>query len=197
MGKNKHIVFILDSFALYTFTDPKSWLKKTLCYSYFDTEEAINNKMDNIITYDLGHLSFDLENLGYHIFIGYKGHTKEFYTGMSTANGKELRFGHNLRKLLIGGALDNDLNIERKKIFWYDKTKSTSDLCQEEKEKQEKDISLALKVAQKTIGFDLKSIKFEDIGKNIKETVEKLTKNKFTTNNANGITEQLIANKNE
>jgi hypothetical protein len=60
---------------------------------------------------------------------------------MSTANGKELRFGHNLRRLLIGGALDNDLGIERKK-FYYDMNKSTSELLAEQltKEKLE-DIS--------------------------------------------------------
>ena len=50
---------------------------------------------------------------------------------MSTANGKELRKAHNLRRLLIGGALDNALRINRNK-FYYDNTMSTSDLCQQE-----------------------------------------------------------------
>lgn len=131
MKKDKHIVFILDSFELYSFTHNR-YPKRIYCYSFFDTEEAINNKLDHIITYDLGHLSFDLEELGYHIFIGYNGHTKEFYSGMSTKNGKELRFAHNLRRLLLGGALDNDLNIDRKH-FYYDQSKSTSELCKAEK----------------------------------------------------------------
>ena len=69
------------------------------------------------------------------IFIGYNGHSKEFHTGMSTANGKELRFAHNLRRLLIGGALDNDLGIERNK-FYYDNSKSTHELCEMEMDKQ-------------------------------------------------------------
>jgi hypothetical protein len=57
---------------------------------------------------------------------------------MSTANGKELRFAHNLRRLLIGGALDNDLGIIRDRNYYmgYDTTKSTHELCEEEKEKQ-------------------------------------------------------------
>ena len=132
--KKKNIVFILDSFELYSFFS-SSYPVKTYCYSYFDTELAIRNKLDNIITYDLGHLSFDLENLGYDIFIGYNGHTRQFYTGMSTANGKELRFGHNLRKLLIGGALDNDLGIEQNK-FYYDTSKSTHELMLDTKIKK-------------------------------------------------------------
>ena len=117
---SKTIFFILDSFELYNFKKLYNNLEYICCYSYLDTEEAINNKIDNIVTYDIGHLSFDLEDLGYEIFIGYKGHSKQFYTGMSTANGKELRHTHNLRRLLIGGALDNDLHIERNK-FYYDK----------------------------------------------------------------------------
>lgn len=113
---SKTIIFILDSFELYPAIYNKI-PKRTLCYSYFDTEEAINNNIPHIVTYDIGHLSFDLEDLGYTIFIGYNGHSKQFYTGMSTANGKELRKAHNLRRLLISGALYNDLGIERKNIY--------------------------------------------------------------------------------
>ena len=148
---DKTIFFILDSFELYKpiyNTVPK----RTLCYSYFDTEEAINNNMQHIVTYDIGHLSFDLEDLGYEIFIGYKGHSKQFYTGMSTANGKELRYGHNLRRLLISGALDNDLHIERNK-FYYDMNKSTSELLADQLTKQK--IDIIKNICNKTIGFDL------------------------------------------
>lgn len=192
---DKTILFILDSFELYK-SIYNTVPKRTLCYSYFDTEEAINNKLQHIVTYDIGHLSFDLEDLGYSIFIGYNGRTKEFHTGMSTANGKELRKAHNLRRLLIGGALDNDLKIDRNK-FYYDTSMSTSDLCQQERNFQKATIDCALKVAQKTIGFDLTPMKFEDIGKNIQSLVEKFTNGKFTTNSANGITEQLITKRND
>ena len=131
---NKVIFFVLDSFELYPAIYNKV-PKRTLCYSYFDTEEAIKNNLPHIVTYDIGHLSFDLEDLGYTIFIGYKGHSKQFYTGMSTANGKELRKAHNLRRLLIGGALDNDLNIDRNN-FYYDSSKSTHELIEDEQAKQ-------------------------------------------------------------
>lgn len=127
---NKVIFFVLDSFKLYPAIYNKI-PKRTLCYSYFDTEEAIKNNLQHIVTYDIGHLSFDLEDLGYTIFIGYNGHSKQFYTGMSTANGKELRKAHNLRRLLIGGALNNDLGIEDHK-FHYDSSKSTHELIEDE-----------------------------------------------------------------
>ena len=151
---SKTIFFILDSFNLYDFKKLYNNLEYICCYSYFDTEEAINNNIPNIITYDIGHLSFDLEDLGYKIFIGYNGKYVHFTVGMSTTNGKELRHGHNLRRLLIGGALDNDLGIEKNK-FWYDTTISTSELCKEEYNRQQSYMNLALKVAQKTIGLNL------------------------------------------
>ena len=151
----KTILFILDSFELYKL-DKRS--KKIFCYSYFDTEEAIKNNIQYIITYDIGHLSFDLEDLDYEIFIGYKGHSKQFYIGMATANGKELRFGHNLRRLLIGGALDNDLGIDRNK-FYYDKNISTSELCQQEENFQKSLFNFTLNTASKAMGLDIKGVK--------------------------------------
>lgn len=192
---NKTIFFILDSFELYPSVFI-SFPKRTLCYSYFDTEEAIKHNMQHIVTYDIGHLSFDLEDLGYEIFIGYNGSSKQFKVGMLTVNDKELRKGHNLRRLLIGGALDNDLKIDRNK-FYYDESISTSELCQQERNFQKATIDSAFKIAQKTIGFDIVPMKFEDIGKNIKSLVENFTKRKMTTNGANGITEQLIAKRND
>lgn len=149
---SKTIFFILDSFKLYDYKKLYGKIEHIFCYSYFDTEEAINNKIDNIVTYDIGHLSFDLETLGYKIFIGYNGKYKHFTVGMSTTNGKELRFGHNLRRLLIGGALDNDLGIERKK-FYYDMNKSIPELLADELFRQKFD--LVSQVAEKTIGFEM------------------------------------------
>lgn len=153
MKTNKTIFFILDSFELYPSVFI-SFPKRTLCYSYFDTEEAINNGINNIVTYDIGHLSFDLEDLGYEIFIGYNGGSKQFKVGMSTANGKELRKGHNLRRLLIGGALDNDLGIYNPK-FCYDNSIPTSELCQQEENFQKSLFNCTLNTVSKTIGFEL------------------------------------------
>ena len=153
---SKTIFFILDSFGLYDYKKLYGKIEHIFCYSYFDTEEAINNKIDNIVTYDIGHLSFDLETLGYKIFIGYNGKYKHFTVGMSTANGKELRFGHNLRRLLIGGALDNDLKIERNK-FYYDMNKSIPELLADELFKQKFD--LVSQIANKTIASEIKPTK--------------------------------------
>ena len=153
---SKTIFFILDSFKLYDYKKLYGNLEHIFCYSYFDTEEAINNKIDNIVTYDIGHLSFDLETLGYKIFIGYNGKYKHFTVGMSTANGKELRKGHNLRKLLIAGALDNDLKIERNK-FYYDVNKSIPELLADQLTKEK--FNILGKIADATIGAYIKGTK--------------------------------------
>ena len=149
----KIIIFVLDSFNLYKGYDKDRYIE---CYSYHDTEEAIKNNVSHIITYDIGHLSFDLEDLGYTILIGYKGACKKFYVGMSTANGKELRKGHNLKRLLISGALDNDLHIDRQH-FYYDKEKSIPELLVDELTKQK--IDIISKVTNATIGAHIEGIK--------------------------------------
>ena len=104
---NKTIIFVLDSFELY---DTSSC---TLCYSWKDTEEVINRNLDNIVTYDSSHFSFDLTDFGYNIYVAYNGQLKKFEIGMTLANGKELRKPHNLLRLFIGGALNDDLKITK------------------------------------------------------------------------------------
>lgn len=154
--KTKTIFFVLDSFELYDYKKLYGKIEHIFCYSYLDTEEAINNKIDNIVTYDIGHLSFDLEDLGYKIFIGYNGKYVHFTVGMSTKNGKELRHGHNLRRLLIGGALDNDLGINRNK-FYYDMNKSTAELLTDQLTKEK--FNILGKIADATIGAHIKGTK--------------------------------------
>lgn len=128
----KTIIFVLDSFELYNYCYSGN---EIFCESYFDTELAIRNNLPIIWTYDIGHLSFDLNSLGYRIIIIYNDNFLDIYEGMSTFNGKEIHRAHNLRNLLIGGAFDNDLNIDRNK-FYYDNNISTSELCQKELDKQ-------------------------------------------------------------
>lgn len=128
----KTIIFVLDSFELYNYY---YFGNEIFCESYFDTELAIRNNLPNIWTYDIGHLSFDLNSLGYHIIVVHNENFLYIYKGMSTADGKEIREAHNLRNLLIGGAFDNDLNIDRNK-FYYDNSISTFELCQQELDKQ-------------------------------------------------------------
>ena len=104
---NKTIIFVLDSFELYDTSDC------TLCYSWEDTEKVINRNLDNIVTYDLSHFSFDLTDFGYNIYGAYNGQLKKFEIGMTLANGKELRKPHNLLRLFIGGELNDDLKITK------------------------------------------------------------------------------------
>lgn len=61
--------------------------------------------------------------------------------------------------------------------------------CLSEDEK----LARVLQIAEKTIGFDFPSMEFNDIGKNLRELIEKCTNGKFTTNGANGITEGVVA----
>jgi len=191
LKNKKEIYFVLD-----TFEYPFISMPTIDCYSYLDTEEAIKCGCKRIRTYDLLHLSFDLLELGYRIYLVKDAKVLEVYPGMDNFSNKDIRFGHNLRRLLLGGFFDTMLDLDRNK-FWYDTSMSTTDLCQQERNFQKATFDCALKVAQKTIGFDLTPMKFEDIGKNLQKLIEKCTNGKFTTNGANGITEQLIATRND
>ena len=191
LKNKKEIYFVLD-----TFEYPFISMPTIDCYSYLDTEEAIKCGCKRIRTYDLLHLSFDLLELGYRIYLVKDAKVLEVYPGMDNFSNKDIRFGHNLRRLLLGGFFDTMLDLDRNK-FCYDTSMSTTDLCQQERNFQKATFDCALKVAQKTIGFDLTPMKFEDIGKNLQKLIEKCTNGKFTTNGANGITEQLIATRND
>ena len=191
LKNKKEIYFVLD-----TFEYPFISMPTIDCYSYLDTEEAIKCGCKRIRTYDLLHLSFDLLKRGYRIYLVKDAKVLEVYPGMDNFSNKDIRFGHNLRRLLLGGFFDTMLDLDRNK-FWYDTSMSTTDLCQQERNFQKATFDCALKVAQKTIGFDLTPMKFKDVGKNIQNLVEKCTNGKFTTNGANGITEQLIATRND
>lgn len=191
LKNKKEIYFVLD-----TFEYPFISMPTIDCYSYLDTEEAIKCGCKRIRTYDLLHLSFDLLERGYRIYLVKDAKVLEVYPGMDNFSNKDIRFGHNLRRLLLGGFFDTMLDLDRNK-FWYDTSMSTTDLCQQERNFQKATFDCALKVAQKTIGFDLTPMKFEDIGKNLQKLIEKCTNGKFTTNGANGITEQLIATRND
>ena len=191
LKNKKEIYFVLD-----TFEYPFISMPTIDCYSYFDTEEAIKCGCKRIRTYDLLHLSFDLLERGYRIYLVKDAKVLEVYPGMDNFSNKDIRFGHNLRRLLLGGFFDTMLDLDRNK-FWYDTSMSTTDLCQQERNFQKATFDCTLKVAQKTIGFDLTPMKFEDIGKNLQKLIEKRTNGKFTTNGANGISEQLIATRND
>lgn len=86
--------------------------------SYERTEELIQCGAENIHTTSMAHLSFDLIDLGYEIYLCYKTMEYQVYPGLALPpTGKELRKGHNIRKLFIAHSFDYVLGI--KKVIGY------------------------------------------------------------------------------
>lgn len=83
-----------------------------ICTTYSSTEDAIKNGIDKIATYSLIHLSFDLINKGYDIYLVNDGNKIQIAPGMPEID-KELRFGHNIRKLFLAGIFDDLVNYKR------------------------------------------------------------------------------------
>lgn len=107
----KYITFVLDSFGLPEYEEA-FFGDETFCYSFLDTDQAIKAGISSIWTYDIMHLSFDLIDLGYVICIAHKGKFLEVKPGMNLKSGKELRYVHNLRRILMAGAMNEDLDLE-------------------------------------------------------------------------------------
>ena len=82
--------------------------------SYLATEQALRHNKPRIVTNSLAHASFDLINDGYKLYVyTYAAGLVEFHPGMKNSHDKDIRFGHNIRKLIIAGAFDEDLKINR------------------------------------------------------------------------------------
>ena len=60
----KFITFVLDSFDLEDYK-VSQFSTTTFCHSYIDTKSAIEKNYEDIWTYDLSHLSFDLIDNGF------------------------------------------------------------------------------------------------------------------------------------
>lgn len=106
----KFITFVLDSFDLEDYK-VSQFSTTTFCHSYIDTKSAIEKNCEDIWTYDLSHLSFDLIDNGYTIIIANKGIYLTCYPGMNSLGNKDIRKGHNLLKLLLGGYFNDDLKL--------------------------------------------------------------------------------------
>lgn len=101
----------MKTFTLYL--DNKSFIEQFEhfeCHKTYDeTEQAINNGEQDIKTTSLASLTFDLLTLGYQIFVVRNGIKKEFYPGMeSKSTDKDIRFSHNIMKLIRAHVFDKD-----------------------------------------------------------------------------------------
>ena len=72
------------------------------------TRAAIENGQDMIATTQVALLSFDLMASGYRLFVHRKGKMIEFMPYMDHKGLKEIRYGHNLCKLILSGYFDAD-----------------------------------------------------------------------------------------
>lgn len=114
---SKEIYFCKDNESLNyivqkLFDSGKANLHNSWICEYYDvTEQALNSHCDYIITSSLAHLSFDLINDGYDIYLCCKGKEVKIEPHMDlTGIGepcKDLRFGHNIFKLFRAGIFDN------------------------------------------------------------------------------------------
>lgn len=104
---NKEIYFCVDALSLRI-----NWDKGYCPQTYDDTENHIKEGLSPIITNSLAHLSFDLINDGYTIFLCYKDKKVKIEPHMDLSGigeaGKDLRFGHNIFKIFRAG-LFNEL----------------------------------------------------------------------------------------
>lgn len=84
--------------------------------TYIDTEMAIQRGEKIIHTTSMAHFHFDLIDLGYDIYVRYNGKKVKVEPGMVLISGKELRRPHNIRKIFIAHAFDEDFGIDYNNI---------------------------------------------------------------------------------
>ena len=106
----KTITFILDHISQQNDTDAK------VCYTYLETFSAIKHREPNIVTYSLANISFDLLDYGYKIILKNKDKSIELYPGMKSVGQKEIRYGHNMLRVIMAGYFDDDIDINRNEL---------------------------------------------------------------------------------
>lgn len=106
----KEIYFLVDGLTSCNLDNCLEGSK--ICTTFSSTEDAIKNGVAKIVTYSLIHLSFDLINEGYNIYLINNGNKIQIAPGMPEID-KELRPGHNVRKLFLAGVFDDLVNYKR------------------------------------------------------------------------------------
>jgi hypothetical protein len=80
-------------------------------YCHSATKKGIDANLSDIHTTSLVDLSFELIDKGYDIFVVKNGRTLHCYPGMNSVGNKDIRYGHNLMKLVVGGYFDKDFGM--------------------------------------------------------------------------------------
>lgn len=116
----KEIYFCVDKDAYYKVVKELHYStdvnRRCVSDSYQETENALNVGWDFIVTISLAHLSFDLLDLGYEIFLC-KGNKKVKIEPHMDLSGigepcKDLRKAHNIFKMFRAGIFDELLKNE-------------------------------------------------------------------------------------
>lgn len=86
---------------------------KTIGFTFDGTKDLIKSGFDKIYTTQLSLLSFDLLNKGYKIFVHRNSKCLEFRPYMDYSGSKEIRFAHNIEKLVRCGYFDKDFEADK------------------------------------------------------------------------------------
>ena len=106
----KEIYFLVDGLIPVNLLNCLEGCK--ICTTYDSTEDAIKNGIDKIATYSMVHLSFDLLDKGYDIYLLNDGNIVKITPHMPEID-KDLKRGHNIRKLFLAGVFDDLVNYKR------------------------------------------------------------------------------------
>lgn len=77
---------------------------------YTNTSKFISRGEELIHTTSMAHLSFDLLDQGYRIFVHKNSKGVEFKPGMDNPSGKDIRREHNILRLFLSGFFDEMFN---------------------------------------------------------------------------------------
>lgn len=116
---NKKIFFAVDGTTFMDIVEKQAFDvgRSKECFDYIGTEKAISQQYSFVVTLSMAHLSFDLYEKGYEIYLCYKDKQIKIEPHMDLGDGsnKDIKVTNNLLKLFLAGTFDKLLGIEYKK----------------------------------------------------------------------------------